>query len=189
MYVLERGWSFVFCVTFNIKSRLSWKFHWSSSSCSEDKEIFSFNVNTSISRLFWHFFVKRNKWGHITDGATYVISQRSFIYLFKPSFVREMDKIHNFAVFSFCQYLFHSIVNVDLKISEKNFRVFQGFWVFNLALSWGESILQNGWIILSPLLYFNSKSFKDPNSSSVFRFQSIQHDSGVVSQVFKISTN
>ena len=30
-----------------------------------------------------------------------VISQRSFIYLFKPSFVRKMDKIHDFAVFRY----------------------------------------------------------------------------------------
>ena len=30
-----------------------------------------------------------------------VISQRSFIHLFKPSFVRKMDKIHNFAFFKY----------------------------------------------------------------------------------------
>ena len=48
-----------FFVTCNIKSRLSWKFHWSSSSCSEDMEIFSFNINTSIFRVFWHFLVKK----------------------------------------------------------------------------------------------------------------------------------
>ena len=59
VYSRERGWSLVFCVTFNIKSRLSWKFHWSSSSCSEDMEIFSFNINTSIFRVFWHFLVKK----------------------------------------------------------------------------------------------------------------------------------
>ena len=47
-----------FFVTFNIKSRLSWKFHLSSSSCSEDVDIFSFNINTSIFRVFWHFLVK-----------------------------------------------------------------------------------------------------------------------------------
>ena len=46
-----------FFVTFNIKSRLSWKFHWSFSSCSEDMEIFSLNINTSIFRVFWHFLV------------------------------------------------------------------------------------------------------------------------------------
>ena len=59
LYILERGWSLVFCVTFNIKSRLSWKFHWSSSSCSEDMEIFSFNIDTSSFRVFWHFLAKK----------------------------------------------------------------------------------------------------------------------------------
>ena len=44
---------------------------------------------------------------------------------------------------------------------------------------WGEPILQNVWIIWSPLLYLNFKSFLDPNSSSFIRFQCILHDSGV----------
>ena len=43
---------------------------------------------------------------------------------------------------------------------------------------WGEPILQNLWIICSPLLYFNFKSFLDPNSSSFIRFQSFLHESG-----------
>ena len=43
---------------------------------------------------------------------------------------------------------------------------------------WGEPILQNVWIIWSPLLYFNFKSFLDPNSSSFIRFQSILHELG-----------
>ena len=43
---------------------------------------------------------------------------------------------------------------------------------------WGEPILQNVWIIWSPLLYFNFKSFLDPNSSSFIRFQSILHEWG-----------
>ena len=38
-----------FFVTSNIKSRLSWKFHWRSSGCLEDMEIFSFNVNIFIN--------------------------------------------------------------------------------------------------------------------------------------------
>ena len=37
-------------------------------------------------------------------------------------------------------------------------------------ISWGEAILQNGWIIWSTLLYFNFKSFKDPNSLSFITF-------------------
>ena len=45
---------------------------------------------------------------------------------------------------------------------------------------WGEPILQNVWIIWFPLLYFNFKSFMDPNFSSLIRFQCIVHDSGVL---------
>ena len=43
----------------------------------------------------------------------------------------------------------------------------------------GEATLQNVWIIWFPLLYFNFKSFPDPNSSSFIRFQCILNDSGV----------
>ena len=45
---------------------------------------------------------------------------------------------------------------------------------------WGEPILQNVWIIWSPLLYFNFKSFLDPISSSFITFQCILHDWGVL---------
>ena len=41
---------------------------------------------------------------------------------------------------------------------------------------WGEPILQKVWIIWSSLLYFNFKSFMDPNSSSFIRSQCILHD-------------
>ena len=41
---------------------------------------------------------------------------------------------------------------------------------------WGEPILQKVWIIWSPFLYFNFKSFMDPNSSSFTRSQCILHD-------------
>ena len=44
----------------------------------------------------------------------------------------------------------------------------------------GEPILQNVWIIWSPLLYFNLKSSEEPNSSSFIRFQSIVHESGTL---------
>ena len=45
---------------------------------------------------------------------------------------------------------------------------------------WGEPILQNVWIIWSPLLYFNFKSFIDPNYSPFISFQCILYDSGVL---------
>ena len=49
---------------------------------------------------------------------------------------------------------------------------------------WGEPILQKVWIIWSSLLYFNFKSFLDPNSSSFIRFQYILHDSGLLFSEF-----
>ena len=62
---------------------------------------------------------------------------------------------------------------------------FSEFWDFKKLksldlISLVEQILQNGWIICSLLLYFNFKSFKDPNSSSFMRLQSILHLSGVL---------
>ena len=51
-------------------------------------------------------------------------------------------------------------------------------------ISCGEPILQNGWIIESPLVYFNFKNLRDPNSSSSSRFQCILQDSAVLFSVF-----
>ena len=48
-------------------------------------------------------------------------------------------------------------------------------------ISLGEPILENGWIIWSPLLYLNFKIFKYPDSLSFIRFQCILHDWGVLS--------
>ena len=45
---------------------------------------------------------------------------------------------------------------------------------------WGEPILQKVWIIWSPHLYFNFKSFMDPNFLSFIRFQCILHNLGVL---------
>ena len=45
---------------------------------------------------------------------------------------------------------------------------------------WGEPILQNVWIIWSPILYFNFESFLHENSLSFIRFQCALHDWGVI---------
>ena len=50
----------------------------------------------------------------------------------------------------------------------------------------GEPILQKVWIIGSAFLYFNFKSFMDPNSLPFIRFQCILHDIGVL---FSVSWN
>ena len=38
-------------------------------------------------------------------------------------------------------------------------------------ISWWEPVVQNGWIIWSPLLYFNFRNLRDRSSSSFVRFQ------------------
>ena len=67
--------------------------------------------------------------------------------------------------------------------------LFSAFWkLIKLKsrglISWGEPILQNGWIIWSPLLYFNFRSLKDPNSLSFIRLQFILDDSAVLFSAF-----
>ena len=66
------------------------------------------------------------------------------------------------------------------------FSVFSNFVKLKRAdlISWGEPILQSGWIIWSPLLYFNFKNLRDPNSSSSSRFQCTLQDSAVLFSVF-----
>ena len=48
------------------------------------------------------------------------------------------------------------------------------------STGFSSTFVQNGSIIWFPLLYFNFRSLKDPNSSSFIRFQSILHDSAVL---------
>ena len=43
---------------------------------------------------------------------------------------------------------------------------------------WGHPVLQKVWIIWSAFLYFNFKSFMEPNSLSFIRSQCILHDWG-----------
>ena len=70
--------------------------------------------------------------------------------------------------------------------SAVRFSVFSNFLKLKMAelISWGEPILQNRWIILSLLVYFNFKNLRDRNSSSSGRFQCILHDSAVLFSVF-----
>ena len=78
IYLLKRGRNLVFFFTFNIilKTQISWKFHWISSSRSEDMEKFSVNISYfqqffSIFWIFWHYLVTKklktsayNRWYH-----------------------------------------------------------------------------------------------------------------------------
>ena len=67
--------------------------------------------------------------------------------------------------------------------------LFSGLWNFlklkrEDLVSWGEPILQNSWIIWSPLLYFNIRNLKDTTSFSFIRYQCILHDSAVLFSAF-----
>ena len=50
---------------------------------------------------------------------------------------------------------------------------------------WGEPSLHEAWIICSPHLYFNLKSFIDQTSLQFIRFQCILPDSGVLLSEFR----
>ena len=83
---------------------------------------------------------------------------KSSKYLFSSSFIRFQCILQDSGVL-FLKYL-------QIKEGRPNF--------------WWEKILQKVWIIWSPLLYFNFKSFMDPNFLSFIRFQCILHDSVVL---------
>ena len=67
------------------------------------------------------------------------------------------------------------------------FSVFKNFlkWKSGDLIPWGEPILQNGWIIWSPLLCFYIRNLKHPNSSSFITFQCMLHDLAALLWVFK----
>ena len=46
-----------------------------------------------------------------------------------------------------------------------------------LFLGRNQALLKNSWIIWAPLMYFNFKTFKDPNSLSFIRLPSLPYDS------------
>ena len=60
---------------------------------------------------------------------------------------------------------------------ETNFTEYLDYLNWGGLISSEEPVLKNSWIIWSPLLYFNFKTFKDPNSLSFIRFQCVLYDS------------
>ena len=59
--------------------------------------------------------------------------------------------------------------------------ILQNNWIAWIEGAWflgrNQALLKNSWIIWSPLLYFNFKTFKDPNSSPFIRFPCVLYDS------------
>ena len=59
--------------------------------------------------------------------------------------------------------------------------ILQNNWIAWIEGAWflgrNQALLKNSWIIWSPLLYFNFKTFKEPNFSSFIRFPCVLYDS------------
>ena len=59
--------------------------------------------------------------------------------------------------------------------------ILQNNWIAWIEGAWflgrKQALLKKSWIIWSPLLYFDFKTFKDPNSSSLIRFPCVLYDS------------
>ena len=59
--------------------------------------------------------------------------------------------------------------------------IFQNNWIAWIEGAWflgrNQAFLKNSWIIWSPLLYFDFKTFNDPNSSSFIRFPFVLYNS------------
>ena len=85
----------------------------------------------------------------------------------------------NYASFITFQWILHDPAIV--------FSIFQYLLKFKTGdlNSWRKPILEKGWIIWPPFLYFNFKNFKDPSSCSFITFQCILHDPVVLFSAFQ----
>ena len=99
-------------------------------------------------------------------------------YLFLCFIFRNLND-PNYASFITFQSILHDPAIV--------FSIFQYLLKFKTGHlnSWREPILEKGWIIWSPFLYFNFKNFKDPSSCSFITFQCILHDPVVLFSAFQ----
>ena len=118
---------------------------------------------TSSLWRFWNFLKLRTE-DLISLGEA--ILQNGWIISFPLLYFnfRSLKDPNSLLFIRFQCILHHSVV------------LFSGFWNFlklktGDLISWGEPILQNSWIIKSPLVYFNFRNLRDPNSWSFTRFQ------------------
>ena len=114
-------------------------------------------------------FLAYLKFSQIKEGATNSAEQLNYLVL--PSVFKVLRT----------QILRHSLdFNAFYMIQNNFFRVLKFLQIKEGGPNfWGKPILQDGWIICSLLLYFNVKSFNDPNSASFIRLKNIPHDAGV----------
>ena len=134
------------------------------------------NDSPILLSVFWNFF--KLKRGDLISWAEPILQNCSIIWsplLYFNS--RNLRDSNSSSFIRFQWVLHHSPVLSSI------------FWNFpklkrgDLISCW-EPILQNDWIIWSPLLYFNSRNLRDSNSSSFIRFKWVLHDSPVLLSIF-----
>ena len=126
---------------------------------------------------FWNFLkLKRGdliSWGEPILQNGWIIWFPSYISILEVWRTQILCHSLDFNLFYIIEQYFSQVFEVFFKLKRGN------------LISWGEPILQNGWIIWSPLFFFNFKHLRDPNSSSFIRFQCILHDSAVLLSIFE----
>ena len=118
---------------------------------------------SSTFLMFLKFFEIKEGGPNSLGGTNYA---ERLNYLVPPSCISILEVWRT-------QILHHSLdFNVFYMIQQYFPQVFEIFFKLKRGdlISWGEPILQNGWIIWSPILYFNFRSLNDPNSLSFIRF-------------------
>ena len=135
---------------------------------------------------FWEEPILQKVW--IIWSPVLYFNFKSFTDPNSSSFTRYQCILHDSGVlflasWNFCKLKRRDLISRGNQFSRKCELLGHFFCIWILEggpNSWGEPILQKVWIIWSPLLYSNFKSFTNPNSSSFIRFQCILHDSGVL---------
>ena len=134
------------------------------------------NDSPILLSVFWNFFKLRR--GDLISGAQPILQNGWIIW--SPLLYLNSRNLRDSNSLSFIRFqwvlhdspAFFSIFRIFLKLKRVD------------LISWGEPILQNDWIICSPLLYFNSRNLRESYSSSFIRFQCFLHDSPLLFSIF-----
>ena len=122
--------------------------------------VFKFLQISEGGPSFWHEPILQKVWIIWPPSPPLLyVNFKSFMDNFSSSFIRFQCIPHDSGVLFADSWNLYKLKRGDL-------------------LSGGNQFCRK-WDICSPFLYFNFKSFTEPNSSSFIRFQCILHDSGV----------
>ena len=140
--------------------------------------------------IIWDFLKLKggpNFWGEANsaEGLRYLVPPLLLYFMF-----RNLKDPNSLSIIRFQWFLRNSLSFFTFQcVLHDSVVLFSVIWDFlklkrGDLISWGEPILQNSWIIWSPLLCFNFRNFKHTNSSSFIRFQWVLRDSAVLFSLF-----